>query len=176
MRVVSNWISAGLGRCPKCMRTSFRFAAMSCLALMLALTFVDEPVLIMAALVAAIIFVAVWTAHLVTYSGRMAQWTMATERSASHARNLVAGSERRRFLGFFMRALAYSATASIASVAVAQDCRCPPQAPECIFNPCRRERFCMPRGFVACAGCKKSWYCNPGHNCLGDGGDGGRCS
>jgi hypothetical protein len=171
------WLSSNLGRCPKCMRRSFQFAFASSLALALLLEVASgHRILTFAMVSVAVGSVGLWCAHLFVYAHRAARWTVESERSEIAVANDHAAPGRRRFIRFFFRALSYSATASIATVATADECRCPPQAPVCIFNPCRRESFCIPRGYVGCAGCAKSWYCNPGHNCLGDGSNGGRCS
>lgn len=174
---MTNWIYRNLGVCQKCMRQSFQSALASWAALALVVVAdVGQPFLGLALLPIAVVSLALWCAHLLVYAHRAARWTIESERSQVAPAPDQSASGRRRFIGFFFRALSYSATASIASVAIAADCGCPPQAPVCIFNPCRRESFCIPRGYVGCAGCAKSWYCNPGHNCLGDGSDGGRCS
>jgi hypothetical protein len=44
-----------------------------------------------------------------------------------------------------------------------------PASPECWFNPTRSEWACSPRGAVHCAALNRSYSCQTGTQCLGDG-------
>lgn len=44
-----------------------------------------------------------------------------------------------------------------------------PASPECWFNPTRSEWACSPRGAVHCAAAYRSYSCQTGTQCLGDG-------
>lgn len=44
-----------------------------------------------------------------------------------------------------------------------------PATPKCAFNPSRSEWQCVPRNAVFCAALKRSYYCQPGRRCNGDG-------
>jgi hypothetical protein len=44
-----------------------------------------------------------------------------------------------------------------------------PASPRCAFNPSRSEWKCIPRNAVFCAAPTRSYYCQAGQNCNGDG-------
>jgi hypothetical protein len=160
-----------LGRCPRCMHSSFLSAAAGVLLAFMssAVGFPAYVVLLTAAI--ATLLTGLWMAHALMFTVRSAK---ATARHSGLA-DRVAWS-RRRLLGAFLRVLAFSAvTAALPGALRAQSCNCytengcscPPDFPQCIFNPTTGEAICCGPSAVGCAGPNSTWCCPPGTNCYG---------
>ena len=172
------WLDRKIGRCPKCMKTAFRLAVASwVLAIVAAL--VDAPALLPAALVLALLLSLNWLIHIVCYAARM---TYAKYRTEQNLRRLVAPSadapwpSRRRVLISFSKGLAFAAMATAVSYrfAMAQscscgdsDCECPPDFPQCVFNPARQESLCCGFDAIGCGSPTLTWCCPSNTSCSG---------
>jgi hypothetical protein len=161
-----------LGRCPKCMHTSFLCAVAAVLAALTssAVGIPTYAVVLNSALAA--LLTGVWMAHVWMFTIRSAK---ATACHSSHADSVI--WSRRRLLGAFLRVLAFSAlTAALPRGLRAQSCNCytengcscPPDFPQCIFNPTTGEAICCGPSAVGCAGPNSTWCCPPGSNCYGN--------
>lgn len=168
-----------IGRCPKCMRTAFRFAAASwALAIVAALA--DAPAApLRAALALALLLSLNWLVHIARYAARM---TYAKYRTEQNLRRLVAPSAnahwpgRRQLLISFSKGLAFAALATAVSYrfAMAQSCRCgdsgcecPPDFPQCVFNPARQESICCGFDAIGCGSPTLTWCCASNTSCSG---------
>ncbi len=183
-------ISAKLGRCAKCWRSSLRLAVAGWLVAAAAYVLgptILQPVILLWPLA----FTALWLAHVVTYTIRVVAWERAQrdewraargDRRAEHlspARPLTRG----RMIGAVAKSVLIMVAAS-ASVpfftgkALADSCDCTdkltcckkPVATKCCFNPARQEYFCVPPGSTCCGSPYLSWHCEgQTPNCNGDG-------
>ena len=161
-----------LGRCPACMRTAFLVALGSVLVAAIASTPivpVGSPRVAIWLIAAG--FVALWIGHVFMFS-RYATRALAVSRSGK----TMVDTSRRAAIFAFLRLLIVTATVtSLPKTLRAQscncfsdsDCYCPPDFPQCIFNPSTNESICCGSGTVGCAGPTLTWCCPPGSNCYG---------
>lgn len=164
-----------LGRCSRCMRTAFAAAA-GAIAIAAGAAFLLPATYAAAALVIALGFVALWLAHVWAFTRRSVHATAVRESGGAIAAQQSALWPRRRVLTAFVRLLVFSALAGIsARTASADDCNCyndndcycPPDFPNCIFNPTTGEAICCGPNTAGCAGPSQTWCCPPGTNCYG---------
>lgn len=159
-----------LGRCPTCMRTAFQAAAATWL-LSISIFLLDwAPLaLLILSVFAATALTALWLAHIWVFSGR------ATRAAAFRAGGFPDLS-RRRFLITFLRTLVFTATLTGLPHSLAaqgcncysdSNCQCPPDFPQCVFNPSTGEAICCGYDAIGCAGPSVTWCCPPGSNCYG---------
>jgi hypothetical protein len=168
-----------VGRCPKCMKTAFRFAAGSTALALVAALAGAPPVLLWAALALALLLGLNWLTHIVRYAARMTRAKYRTEQSL---RQLAAPSEsapwpsRRQMLVSFSKGLAFAAMATAVSYkfAMAQACNCgdegcdcPPDFPQCVFNPARQESICCGFDAIGCGSPTLTWCCPSNTSCSG---------
>jgi hypothetical protein len=160
-----------LGRCSKCMHSSFVSAAAGVLVALTSLAIGAPTYFVVLAGALAALLTALWIAHVWMFTVRSAK---ATARNSSRSDGVR--WSKRRLLGAFLRVLAFSAvTAGLSRGIGAQscncytenDCSCPPDFPQCIFNPTTGEAICCGPSAVGCAGPNSTWCCPPGSNCYG---------
>ncbi len=160
-----------LGQCPACMRTACLFALSSfASATVLMLAGLNGPLLLLVWITAAA-FAALWFGHVFMFS------LNATRAMAVSGLGVVAiDLGRRSALLTFLKILFVAATVtSIPKSLRAQscncysdsDCYCPPDFPQCVFNPSTGEAICCGAGTVGCAGPTLTWCCPPGSQCYG---------
>ena len=157
-----------LGRCSACMRTAFLFAATSLLVASAVTVAGLDPAFMALGWLAAAALMALWLGHIVMFS--------------THAVRALPGKAdgvaipRRRFLAVFLRTLIFAATVTSLPRSVrAQscncysdtDCYCPPDFPQCVFNPSTGEAICCGADNVGCAGPTITWCCPPNTSCYG---------
>ncbi len=172
-----------LGRCPKCMKTSF-LAAAAAWAVALALASMPTVPSIGAAIWAVpAVLTLLWIGHLASFAGRATRGAFRRAEDEERIRGASASAmirwPRRRFLLTFAKMLVIAAAATALPFrAMAQDCSCadpectcPPDAPDCYINPARQESFCCAYGDVGCSSPLLSWCCPNGSNCYGDNGE-----
>lgn len=164
-----------IGKCSKCMKLAFAAALASSVATLSA--FVVAPLWL--ATVGAIISVSLillWIAHVWLYTLRSIRATAALTPQNQVVKRQAQLWPRRRVLAVFVRTLIFSAMMSVLpKSAYAQecncyadnDCSCPPDFPNCIFNPSNGEAICCGPNAVGCAGPQQTWCCPPGSNCYG---------
>jgi hypothetical protein len=150
------------------MRTAFLFAATSVLiAVGLTAAGAGVPFLVLGWVAAATLMV-LWLGHIVMVSSHA---VLALPRTASGA-----AMPRRRFLLVFLRTLIFAAAVtSLPRSLRAQscncysdsDCYCPPDFPQCVFNPSTGEAICCGADNNGCAGPTLTWCCPPGSQCYG---------
>ncbi|MBI2719666.1 MAG: DUF3624 family protein [Rhizobiales bacterium] len=172
-----------LGRCPKCMRTSFLFAAGSWIVVLAVSRVPIFPPIAALIWIVPICFTLLWIGHLAAFAKRSAQGALHRGRDEARGRGHVAAAAanwpRRRFLFFFVKAFVFAAVATAFPVnAMAQscscsdpNCTCPPNQPNCFINPARQESFCCSSGDTGCGSPLLSWCCPNGTNCYGDNGN-----
>ena len=109
-----------------------------------------------------------WIGHIVMFSSHAVR---ALPRTADGA-----DMPRRRFLLVFLRTLIFAATVtSLPRSLRAQSCNCysdsecycPPDFPQCVFNPSTGEAICCGVDNVGCAGPTITWCCPPNTSCYG---------
>lgn len=166
---------SSLGKCSRCMKMAFVAALSSCLVTAILVMSAPAWLAICAAL-ASILLTALWIAHVWFYTMRSIRATAAlTPSHGVHARQAELWP-RRRVLQVFVRTLIFSAMVSmVPKSAYAQECNCysddncscPPDFPNCIFNPSNGEAICCGPNAVGCAGPQQTWCCPPGTDCYG---------
>jgi hypothetical protein len=160
------------------MRTAFVAAAFAGAAAIVATLLLPRPVVVFAWLAAAGL-AALWLAHVWMFTRRSVRATAVRAGAGSVATQQAALWPRRRVLAAFLRVLIFSAVTSFAARnARAEDCNCyndndcycPPEFPNCIFNPTTGEAICCGPNTTGCAGPQQTWCCPPGTNCYGNDG------
>jgi len=161
-----------IGRCPKCTHSSF-VAAVSAVSTALLLWFFAAPLtLILLAGSASFVLTSLWMAHVWMFTVRSARATAL--RSVPGTGDAI--WSRRRLLAAFLRVLVFSAVAAglprglraqSCNCYSEQNCYCPPDFPQCIFNPSTGEAICCGPSTTGCAGPNSTWCCPPGSNCYG---------
>jgi hypothetical protein len=161
-----------LGRCPKCVRTSFLVAvAASCAALILP-TATNSPFLTTASRVLAVASAGLWLSHLVAFAlraGRSASMSNETALRETRRSSPYQGA-RRQFIVSFAKSFVFAvaATALPFRSAFAADCNCASPL-KCCWDFTGTVSVCAAADAVCCAG-QNPWSCPNGHNCYGDGG------
>jgi hypothetical protein len=164
-----------LGRCSRCMRTAFAAAATAIILAGSATIFL-APIYAAAAWAIALGFVALWIAHVWVFTARSVHATAVRDSGGAIAAQQAALWPRRRVLAAFVRLLVFSAVVGFSPRnAMAQgcncyneaDCYCPPDFPNCVFNPTTGEAICCGPNSPGCAGPQQTWCCPPGTNCYG---------
>jgi hypothetical protein len=169
-----NFLSS-LGKCSKCMKLAFMAALAATLAT--AILFIAAPLwLALLAATGSAALIVLWVAHVWFYTMRSIRATAALTPSDAVAARQAELWPRRRVLRVFVRTLIFSAMMSmIPKSAYAQECNCyseencscPPDFPNCVFNPSNGEAICCGPNAVGCAGPQQTWCCPPGTNCYG---------
>lgn len=167
-------VTARLGRCGRCTNTSFLvFAGSAGLTLAMALVGAPAP-LFAAALAGALAAGLLWALHVLAFTLRAIDAT--ARRAARPAGALPRPWSRRAVIAAFWRVLIFSAmSASLPRGALGQscncytqsDCHCPPDFPQCIYNPSTGEAICCGENAVGCAGPNYTWCCPPNTRCYG---------
>lgn len=169
----SNRLLDSLGRCPTCMRKAFTMALLASLAALTASLVTPWPAVIASAWAIAAGLVVLWLSH---------AWMFALR--AVRARPVAGASptsrstywRRRDFIAALCRVLVFTAvTSSLAKPLGAQgcncysdqDCRCPDDFPQCVFNPSTGEAICCGYDNIGCAGPQLTWCCPPNTSCYG---------
>jgi hypothetical protein len=168
-------IFSSLGKCSKCMKLAFVTAMGASFAT--AVLFVTAPLWVaLAGTAASAGLTLLWIAHVWFYTLRSIRATAALTPASAVAARQVELWPRRRVLQVFVRTLIFSAMMSvIPKSAYAQECNCyseencscPPDFPNCVFNPSNGEAICCGPNAVGCAGPQQTWCCPPGSNCYG---------
>jgi hypothetical protein len=140
-RYFVTFITDALGRCPKCMRTSF-LAAISSSVFAIAITVMaNYPSVVAMSWIAAVALVGLWIAHLVAYSVRATAFRIAIPEGQG-----ATFLSRREIFPTFFRALGAMAltTALPAATAFAQS--------RCDCSKCRSDQKCCPtaNGYCGC--------------------------
>lgn len=172
---LDTYILNQLGRCSRCMRTAFIAAAAGIVVAAVATAL--SPVLIAAIswLVAAML-TALWLAHVWMFTSRSVRATAIRDGGGSITAQQADLWPRRRVLAAFIRVLIFSALARFiprnaraedCNCYSDQDCSCPPDFPNCVFNPTTGEAICCGPNSPGCAGPTQTWCCPPGSNCYG---------
>ena len=175
MLSLSRWLAmhhwTRLGRCPACMRTAFLFASGSCVSVLAAWSTGLSGFPLLAGSLAAAAFVLLWVGHVFMFS-----------RHATRSRGIVRGqagggaiSRRTALFTFLKLLLVTAAVTSLPRSLRAQgcncysdsDCYCPPDYPQCVFNPSTGEAVCCGANTVGCAGPNLTWCCPSGSQCYG---------
>lgn len=121
-------------------------------------------------------FATLWIAHVWAFTTRSVHATAVRDGGGSLASQQAALWPRRRVLIAFVNLLIFSAVAGFsARNARAQgcncytenDCYCPPDFPNCIYNPTTGEAICCGPNSPGCAGPQQTWCCPPGTSCYG---------
>lgn len=171
---VVNYFTGRLGRCPKCTHSSFVAAVSAVSATLLLWLFAAPLTLILLAGSASFILTLLWMSHVWMFTLRSARATAL--RSVPGTGGAGAPWSRRRLLAAFLRILVFSAVAAglprglraqSCNCYSEQNCYCPPDFPQCIFNPSTGEAICCGPGTTGCAGPNSTWCCPPGSNCYG---------
>jgi hypothetical protein len=109
VRYLTISIADALGRCPKCMRTSF-LAAISSLVVALAVTLItDFPFITSFAWTTAAVLIGLWIAHLVAFALRASAAARSVPNEVVDASLKVQHRSRREIVPMFCRALAFAA-------------------------------------------------------------------
>lgn len=150
------------------MRTAFLFAAASLLmSAAMTVAGLSAPFLVFG-WIAATALTALWLSHIVMFSSRAVQ---ALPRKADGG-----DMPRRHFLLAFLRSLIFAAAmTSLPRSLRAQSCNCysdsecycPPEFPQCVFNPSTGEAICCGGDNIGCAGPSLTWCCPPNTSCYG---------
>lgn len=175
LRALQSILTTQLGRCGTCMRLAFLFASgASAAALFLALW---SPIAGAAVgFVFALPLTALWIAHVAMFVRRSVRATALRAAGGDPARQRAELWPRRKVLAAFVRTLAFSAATSlVVQRAAAQgcncytenDCYCPPDFPQCVFNPSTGEAICCGADAVGCAGPYQTWCCPGNTQCYG---------
>ena len=176
-------IGTKLGRCPRCMKTSFLVAAAAwALALAIASMPTPQPIGILVWVVSAACTM-LWIGHLAAFATRAKRGAFRKAGDEARIRGKSAAAmvrwPRRRFVLTFAKTFLVAALAtSFPLKLMAQscscsepDCTCPPDAPNCFINPALQESFCCGYEDTGCASPLLSWCCPNGTNCYGDNGE-----
>jgi hypothetical protein len=164
-----------LGRCSRCMRMAFLAAAGALVVAALATAFLPPTAAVIAGVIAAAL-TALWLAHVWAFTRRSVRATAIRATGGTIAQQHAALWPRRKVLAAFVRTLIFSALVSVTPRnAMAQecncysdnDCSCPPDFPNCIFNPSTGDAICCGPNTNGCAGPVQTWCCPPGSNCYG---------
>ncbi|MEQ1752561.1 MAG: hypothetical protein ABL973_00345 [Micropepsaceae bacterium] len=166
---------SSLGKCSRCMKLAFTAAIAA--TLVTAILYIAAPLwLALGAAGASIALIALWVAHVWFYTMRSIRATAALAPQSQVAARQEELWPRRRVLRVFIRTLIFSAMISVLPrSAYAQECNCytedncscPPDFPNCIFNPSTGDAICCGPNAVGCAGPQQTWCCPPGTNCYG---------
>ena len=168
-------IFTSIGKCSKCMKIAFVAAATSTLATVSSFAIMPFWLGATGALISAALTI-LWLAHVWRYTMRSIKATAALAPQAQVAARQEELWPRRRVLRVFFRTLVFSAMISVLPrSAYAQECNCytedncscPPDFPNCIFNPSTSEAICCGPNAVGCAGPQQTWCCPPGTSCYG---------
>jgi hypothetical protein len=160
-----------LGRCPYCIRTAFLFAFGS-IAVAVAATFaLPSGWPLFGVWLAAAAFTALWLGHVYMFS-HYATRALAIRRGGEAT---VDRSRRAILLNFLKLLLVTATVTSLPRTLSAQacncytegNCYCPPEFPQCIYNPTTGESICCGPSTVGCAGPTMTWCCPPGSQCYG---------
>jgi len=176
---LSHGLTGRLGRCSRCMRTAFMGAAGAWVMAGLASALL-APGLGLAAWGLAMALTALWMAHVWMFIRRSVRATAVRAAGRPIAEQQAELWPRRRLLAAFVRTLIFTAISSLVPRnAWAQecncysenDCSCPPDFPNCVFNPSNGEAICCGYDNVGCAGPTQTWCCPPGTSCYGTEGE-----
>jgi hypothetical protein len=164
-----------LGTCSRCTRTAFVFAVIGVVAASIA-TMILPPWIAAALFFVAVALIALWVGHVWMFVMRAVRATAVRSAAVDALQRTV--WSRRRVLGAFFRTLLFSAMASaIPRTVWAQecncysdnDCSCPPDFPNCVFNPITGEAICCGPDSHGCSSDKQTWCCPPRSDCDTDG-------
>ena len=187
----SSLVSAKLGRCAKCWRSSLRWAVAGWLGT--AVVYALGPAMLRPLILLwPLSFTALWIAHAVTFTTRV----VGSERALRHERpderanagghdapvSLGSPFARGTMLRLVVKSVLVMVAASVsvpvftARADAACECNdkltcCGKQvATKCCFNPARGEYFCVPPDSTCCGSPSLSWHCEgQTPNCNGDG-------
>lgn len=163
-----------LGRCPKCTHSSFVSAVGANAALFLLWLLSAPFALIFIAGLMAFALSCLWMAHVWMFTLRSARATAL--RAGPRAEEVNLYWSRRRLVAAFLRILVFSAVASglprglraqSCNCYSESNCSCPPDFPQCIYNPSTNDAICCGYDNVGCAGPNTTWCCPSGTNCYG---------
>ena len=169
------WLRKNLGTCGRCMRQAFAAALAAVILAAVATVFLDNWIAAVGWFFAGAL-TALWLAHVWMFTQRSIRATALRDGSGTPQEQRAVLWPRRRVLAAFVRTLAFSAAALVLPrAAMAQecncysdnDCYCPPDFPNCVFNPTTGEAICCGPNATGCAGPQQTWCCPPGTNCYG---------
>ena len=164
-----------LGRCARCTNAAFGSFALAALTTCVLLLLGVRTAVLVPVAVLALVLAAVWIAHVFMFTLRSAR---ATARLTARGTPTVSVPwTRRRLVAAFLRLLAFSAAAAVLPRSVFgqsscncyedSDCYCPPEFPNCVYNPTTREAICCGPSDNGCAGPSSTWCCPSGSDCYG---------
>jgi len=163
-------LSAHLGRCPRCMRQSFRFMLGAWSLAFVVSLITNAGMVLVASQITAAGSAILWLSHLAVFSLRAAR-NASTPADNASGRTVSADPSvdpQRRYVLAFTKSLVVAATATALPLraAFAQSCGC--AAPlKCCFNYTGDQYVCAPRDAVCCASANP-YYCSSGTNCYGE--------
>jgi hypothetical protein len=170
-------VKAQLGTCMKCMRTAFLAAVGSTLLAVMA-TILEQPVLIvLGAWLLSLSLFGLWLLHGWKFTQRSIRATALRTEPGPDGNNAQAIWTRRRILLAVARVLLFSAAASALPRSLRAEgcncykddnCSCPSDFPQCVFNPTTGDAICCGPNATGCAGPTQTWCCAPDHGCSGD--------
>ena len=171
-RVPDIGFSSGLGKCSVCMQSAF-VAALIAWTIAGFVFFATTNIWLLSgafALAAAATLLVLM--HVSAFALRMTRATLPKIAGAG-----AAGMDRRAFGKRLTRMFIFGALVTMApwSLAKAQgcncysdnDCSCPSDFPQCVFNPGTGEAICCGPNNNGCAGPTQTWCCPPGSSCSG---------
>ncbi len=166
--------SAGLGRCPRCMRQSFIVALIAVSLALIITEAVRAPAFILLAWIIAGGLAILWLAHMSASALRGANFALTRE--SSQAEDNLRWAARRKFIVTFARVFLITATISAipgysaraqGCLCSEQDCNCDPGY-FCVMNPYfPSDSFCCPDGTIPCSESTGTLCCDKG--CYGEG-------
>ncbi len=173
MKTLIPILDRNLGRCPRCMRLSFRFAAGALIVTAGCYFAAVGPTATIIAAVAAACLTALWFLHLVTFAARRVELAAPADGRMLAVAGVPsvdpARATRRHALRLFTGGLAAAALLSIVMPrnAVAQSCtQCPGYRYVCITTSCTTSGvYCCPEGHPYLNHCDCLCYDSTNFNC-----------
>lgn len=171
----SAWLFRGLGKCGKCMRAAFACAALALVVAIFATAALPVAMVVVAWLATAALTM-LWVAHVWKFTIRSIRATAVLSGRGPAAEQQAQLWTRRRVVKAFFGVLVFSAAiTAFPRSARAQgcncwsesDCHCPPDFPQCVYNPSRNESTCCGPNTMGCASPTLTYCCPPGSQCYG---------
>ncbi len=168
-----NVLDTHLGRCQKCVRTSF-LVMLATGFLALAVTAMTNSLhLIIAVDVLAVCSAGLWFTHLAAFALRAVRNARISKGTAPRedCRSDLSLGTRRQFIYTFAKSFMFAMMATALPIRSVFAADCPCKAPlKCCWDYTGQVYVCAASDAVCCTG-KNPWSCPSGHNCLGDSGD-----
>ena len=172
VRKINSVLDAHLGRCQKCVRTSFLvMLATGCLALAVT-TMTNSLYLIVAVDVLAVCSAGLWFTHLTAFALRAVRSARISCKTAP-SRNSNADHAlraRRQFISVFAKSFMFAMMATALPIRSVFAADCPCKAPlKCCWDYTVKLYVCAAPDDVCCTG-TSPWSCPNGQTCNGDSG------